>query len=234
MNDLTKHLEAYKKALKDQDTETVLSEKAALTEAVAWALLDQDEEQIKAVRACLANLAPLADHFDETGNRGDRWRALGEVLRLIAENNKPLEQLRLALPNTVSGKILREIQAEAGIAPSKLSKCLAKSDTHISNELKKLETVGLCYRMKRGKHHELFLSVLGKEALDSVTPEKKAIQSTLLSPKARQKPVKDIEKKQEESSGGHPWHHKSFGITTSYGSRTLHIKHPFITTHDPN
>jgi DNA-binding transcriptional ArsR family regulator len=181
MNDLTKHLEAYKKALKDQDTKTVLSEKAALTEAVAWALLDQDENQMKSVRACLANLAPLADHFDDTGKRGDRWRALGEVLRLVSENNKPLEQLRLALPNTVSGKILREIQAQAGITPSELSKRLSKGTTHISNELKKLETVsldtdgletaGLIVRLKRGKRHELFLSVLGKEALKNVTAE---------------------------------------------------------------
>jgi hypothetical protein len=171
MNNLTQHLEAYKQALKDQDQDTLIREKATLTEAVAWALLEQDEEQIQAVRACLANLAPLADHFDETGKRGDRWRALGEVLRLIAENNKPLEQLRLTLPNTVSGKILKEIQAQAGITPSELSKRLGKSGTHISNEIKKLDTARLIVRLKRGTSCELFLSVLGKEALDSVTPE---------------------------------------------------------------
>lgn len=183
MNKIKQHLEAYKQALKDKDTETVLREKAALTEAVAWALLDQDENQIKSVRACLANLAPLADHFDETGKHGDRWRALGEVLRLVSENNKPLEQLRLALPNTVSGKILREIQAQAGITPSELSKRLSKGTTHISNELKKLETntdgletAGLIVRLKRGKRHELFLSVLGKEALESITPTQPQIQ----------------------------------------------------------
>jgi DNA-binding MarR family transcriptional regulator len=171
MNNLTQHLEAYKQALKDQDQDTLIREKATLTETVAWALLEQDEEQIQAVRACLANLAPLADHFDETGKRGDRWRALGEVLRLIAENNKPLEQLRLTLPNTVSGKILKEIQAQAGITPSELSKRLGKKDSHISNEIKKLDTARLIVRLKRGKNYELFLSVLGKEALDSVTPE---------------------------------------------------------------
>lgn len=167
MNDLTQHLEAYKQALKDQDAETVLREKAKLTEAVAWALLDQDEEQIKAVRACLANLAPLADHFDETGKCGDRWRALGEVLRLVSENNKPLEQLRLALPNTVSGKILREIQAQAGITPSELSERLGKSDSYISNEIKKLDTARLIVQLKRNKHYELFLSVLGDEVLQN-------------------------------------------------------------------
>jgi DNA-binding MarR family transcriptional regulator len=171
MNNLTQHLEAYKRALKEQDQDTLIREKATLTEAVAWALLEQDEEQIQAVRACLANLAPLADHFDETGNRGDRWRALGEVLRLIAENNKPLEQLRLTLPNTVSGKILKEIQAQAGITPSELSNRLRKKNSHISNEIKKLDNARLIIRLKRGKNYELFLSVLGKEALESVTPE---------------------------------------------------------------
>jgi DNA-binding MarR family transcriptional regulator len=71
----------------------------------------------------------------------------------------------------VSGKILKEIQAQAGITPSELSKRLGKKDSHISNEIKKLDTERLIVRLKRGKNYELFLSVLGKEALDSVMPE---------------------------------------------------------------
>jgi DNA-binding transcriptional ArsR family regulator len=171
MNKIEKHLEAYKQALREKNETTIFQEKAWLREAVAWALLHQDEQTMKIVRAFCADLAPLTDLFDETAKGGDCWRYFGEVLSLFLENNKPLAQLRCALPNTVSGKILKEIQAQAGITPSALCKRLSKSDTHISNELKKLEKAGLIYRFRENKSYELFLSVLGKEALDSVTPE---------------------------------------------------------------
>lgn len=181
MNEIEKHLEAYKQALREKNETAIFQEKAWLREAVAWALLQQDEPAMKMVRGFCADLAPLTDHVDQTAKGGDCWRYFGEVLTLFLENNKPLEQLRLALPNTVSGKILKEIQAEAGITPSTLSKKLNKSVTHISNELTKLEKSGLIYRFREGKSYELFLSVLGKEALDSITPTQSQIQISVTS-----------------------------------------------------
>jgi DNA-binding transcriptional ArsR family regulator len=166
---LSQHRDIYKQALQTQDEQTLLREKTWLTTASAAALLEQDIEAMRNIRACCADLSSLADHFDCTAKQGDSWRTLGNVLTLALESHRPLEQLRLVLPNTVSGVIMQHIKKEAGITPTTLAKLCQKSATHISNELKKLETAGLIDRLKRGKSHGLFLSILGKEALDSVT-----------------------------------------------------------------
>jgi DNA-binding MarR family transcriptional regulator len=172
MNNLIHHRDAYKQALKAQDETALLHEKACLTAAAGSALLEQDAEAIRRVRACCADLSSLADRLDITGKPGDRWRALGDVLTLALESGKPLEQLRLVLPSTVGGLIMKHIKDQPGLTPTDLSQRCGKNKTHISNEIKKLENAGLIHRFKRGKNYELFLSVLGKEALDSIAPLK--------------------------------------------------------------
>lgn len=168
MNDLTHHQDIYKQALKTQDETVLLHEKAWLTAAAASALLEQDTEAMRRVRACCADLASLADRFDGTGKPGDRWRALGDVLTLALESGKPLEQLRLVLPSTVGGLIMKHIKDQPGITPTDLCQRCSKNKNHISNEIKKLENAGLIHRFKRGKNYELFLSVLGKDAMESI------------------------------------------------------------------
>lgn len=171
MDKLQKHRLAYKQALKDNKVATIIYEKACITSIVSAALLNQEPKQMQQARAVIAELSALADHFDSTGKPGDRWRALTEVLTQALESGKPLQQLRLVLPTSVSGKIIEHIQENPGIRQDNLAKNLKKSPSHISNEIKKLENAGLIYRLKRGGHNELFLSVLGKETMDSLVAE---------------------------------------------------------------
>lgn len=172
MDALTKHQQAYKQALKSQQESTILQEKAWLTTAVATSLLAQDTKDMQQMRASLADLSILADRFDLTGKPGDRWRGLSDMLTQALESGKPLQQLRMVLPSTITGLCIQHIRQQPGITPTELANNLNKTNSHISNELKKLESGGLIYRLKRGKGRELFLSVLGKEALESIAPVK--------------------------------------------------------------
>jgi len=176
MDNLTQHHDAYKQALQDKDANALRKEKAWLTTAAASALLEQDANAMRQVRACFADLSALADHFDTTGKPGDRWRTLADVLTLALESGNPLEQLRLVLPSKVTGLMMKHIKDQAGITPSELAARCGKQPNHIANEIKKLEQAGLIHRLKRGRSYELYLSVLGKEAMDNVAPMKLASQ----------------------------------------------------------
>ncbi len=172
MDALNYHRDAYRNALKDQNTTQICAEKAWLTALAAQALLKQDNAEIRAILASYADLAGLADHFDTTGKPGDRWRAINELLTLALESGKPLQQLRLVMPSTVSGSIMSHIDNTPGITPSEIVERCSKKNSHIANELKKLEKNGLCYRLKQGREHKVFLSKLGKDMLDSIKPIK--------------------------------------------------------------
>lgn len=200
MNNLIQHRDTYKQALQTKDANALLREKAWLTAAAASALLEQDTEAMRRVRACCADLSSLADRFDSTGKPGDRWRTLGDMLTLALESGKPLEQLRLVLPSTVGGLMMKHIEKEPGITPTELSRRCQKQPSHTANEIKKLENAGLIYRFKRGKSHELFLSILGKEALDSVAPMKVIPQQE---PKSVYK-YEDKERVQQLAASGTP------------------------------
>ncbi len=170
MNDLIQHRDTYKQALKTQDANALLREKAWLTAAAASALLEQDTEAMRRVRACCADLSSLADRFDSTGKPGDSWRTLGDILTLVLESGRPLEQLRLALPSTSSGSILKRIEGQPGIATVDLSQYCNETPSHTDDEIKKLENAGLIDCLKRNESYELFLTILGKEVLDSLEP----------------------------------------------------------------
>lgn len=200
MNNLIQHRDTYKQALQTKDANALLREKAWLTAAAASALLEQDTEAMRRVRACCADLSSLADRFDSTGKPGDRWRTLGDMLTLALDSGKPLEQLRLVLPSTVGGMMMKHIEKEPGITPTELSRRCQKQPSHTANEIKKLENAGLIYRFKRGKSHELFLSILGKEALDSVAPMKVISQQE---PKSVYK-YEDKERVQQLAASGTP------------------------------
>ncbi|GAB6140480.1 hypothetical protein JCM14076_12090 [Methylosoma difficile] len=191
MDKITEHCDSYKKALQNQDEATLHREKAWLTAAATSALLQQDAQAMQRIKACCGELSALADHFDNTGKPGDRWRALGDVMTLALDSGKPLEQLRLVLPSTVSGLLMTHIQKEAGITPTKLSERCGKEKNHVSNEIKKLESAGLIYRFKRGRNHELFLSALGAEALADVAPMKTIIDNPNLQKQKREYPYID-------------------------------------------
>jgi DNA-binding MarR family transcriptional regulator len=191
---------AYKQALNDNDHSTLLREKAWFIAAATSALLEQDTSAMIRIRAYCADLSPLADRLDPTGKPGDTWRSLANVLTLAIESGKPLEQIRLVLPTTIGGLIMKHIKSHPGITPTELSTHCNKKPNHIANEIKKLENAGLIYRMKRGKNHELFLSVLGKETLDSIAPLKIIPQKN---PKREFKHI-DVERAHQLTRSGAP------------------------------
>lgn len=194
------HRDTYKQALQSKDEQIALTEKAWFAAAAASALLDQDPEAMRGILACCSDLSALADRFDTTGKPGDRWRALGDVLALALESGKPLQQLRLVLPSTVGGLLMKHIKDRPGITPTELADRCVKNKSHIANEIKKLENAGLIYRFKRGRTHELFLSALGKETLDSVAPMKIVAQ-----PRSTPEfPYADTERLERLSAPGEP------------------------------
>jgi len=85
----------------------------------------------------------------------------------------------LVLPSTVGYLMMKHIEKQPGITPTELSRRCDKQPNHTANEIKKLENAGLIHCLKRGKNKELFLSVLGKEALDRVAPLKIVPQQEL-------------------------------------------------------
>lgn len=167
---LAQQVEDYKTALKNQDNAVLLKTKECLLENVAWALMEQDNASLKYLRGICANLAPLADHFDNTSKNGDSWRTLNNLLRLFNENVKPLEQLRLAFPNTISGKILRIIKSNAGITQPQVAKLLNIESPQITEVVVQLSDANLIVMLKRDKEYEFYLSNIGKNILEDLTP----------------------------------------------------------------
>lgn len=178
MDKIIPHREAYVTALKNKDEASLLLEKAWLTATATAVLLEQETDKISEMRAFIADLAPLADRLDMTGKPGDRWRALGDVLTLALESGKPLEQLNLVLPSTVSGLFVKHISKEPGITQIELGKRCGKNKSHVSNEIKKLEDAGLIYRKKHGRENTLYLTRLGKETLENTEPVKFVLSAT--------------------------------------------------------
>lgn len=176
MNSAFQHRDAYKQALKDTDMASLLSEKAWLTTLATSALLNQETAAMSEILACCADLAPLADHFDLTGKPGDHWRAISDVLSVAMRSGKPLQQLRLVLPSTVSGLLIKHIYDQPGITAKELATRSQKTPPHISNEIKKLENERLIYRIKKGREHEIFLSKLGKDIFEETRQVKLATE----------------------------------------------------------
>ena len=135
MDAFLKHCDRYKKAMQDKELSVLQQEKNWLVSAVASAVLRQEESELSALRSQLSELAALADRFDPTAKPGDRWRALSEVMMIAQESSLPLEQLRLVLPNQVTGLMMKHIRDEPGITPALLAARCAKQPNHISNEL---------------------------------------------------------------------------------------------------
>jgi len=163
---LQTHLTALRQALLNQEGQAVREQQDWLTGAVAAALLNQDQDAMQALRAGLVGLIPIADKY-ASGGPGERWRALGEVLQACADTYKPLEQVRLAASERLSGLIIKQISRNPGITPSVLAEKLEKSRSHISNELKALYREGLINGIARGRATHLYLSGVGKDVLDS-------------------------------------------------------------------
>lgn len=201
MNALSKHCDRYKKAMQDKELSILQQEKNWLVSAVAAAVLHQDNGDLSALRSQLSELAALADRFDPTAKPGDRWRALSEVMMIAQESSLPLEQLRLVLPNKLTGLMMKRIRDEPGITPVQLAKDCAKQLNHISNELKKLDKALLIHRLRKGRSQHLYLSALGKETLDSLAH----VQAAPTPPRQQSYPHVDMDRlKKLEKDGKAP------------------------------
>jgi DNA-binding MarR family transcriptional regulator len=168
MDTLSKHCQRYKNAMHDKDIGILQQERNWLVSAVASAMLRQEDSELSALRGQLSELAALADRYDPTARPGDRWRALSEIMMIAQESSLPLEQLRLVLPNKLTGLMMKHIRQEPGITPAQLAQRCAKQPNHISNELKKLDKALLIHRLRQGRSQHLYLSGSGKETLDSL------------------------------------------------------------------
>lgn len=165
MNDnLETRAQALISALIDQDADAVTRHQAWLMGECAAGLLHQDGEALSALRAAVADLGPVADHYGE-GKAGERWRAVWELLYAIGETSRPLEQLRLARADTLAGRLLRLIRDEPGISPGEMAKRVHKRSNHVSNALRALIGQGLVHRVPQGRELRYYLSATAREAL---------------------------------------------------------------------
>lgn len=151
------HVDALRAALKSGDEASGLEHQARLTEAAAWALLNQDADAMQTLCVHFEDLASLADHYG-WGGPGQRWLALDEVMYCCEQTYRPLEQLRLAHPGRLSGEIIETIAKSPGITPKKIAKVLDKEPNHISNELKRLEQEGLIIKIPAGRNIHLHIA----------------------------------------------------------------------------
>jgi DNA-binding MarR family transcriptional regulator len=180
---LARRARALSDALIDGDGAAAATHRDWLMGEVAAGLLQQDGATLMELRAAVADLAPLADHYGE-GGPGERWRAVWELLYAIGQTTRPLEQARLARADTVSGQLLRLIRDDPGIAPGKMAKALGKQANHVSNALRGLIDQGLVFRLPRGREVNYYLSETGRAAVDEQAPARAVDQDRDAGPSA--------------------------------------------------
>lgn len=151
-------------ALIDGDSAAAAQHQAWLMGEAAAGLLHQDTDTLLDLRAAVADLAPVADHYGD-GQRGDRWRAVWELLYAVSQATRPQEQQRLAQPDTLPGQILRLIGEHRGITPGELAQRLKKKPNHISNTLRTLIDQGLVFRLPQGREQRYYPSDAGRQLL---------------------------------------------------------------------
>lgn len=166
---LARRVQALSDALIDGDGTAAATHRAWLMGEIAAGLLHQDGATLMELRAAVADLAPLADHYGE-GGPGERWRAVWELLYAIGQTSRPLEQARLARAETMPGQLLRLIRDTPGISPGEMAKALGKQANHVSNALRGLIDQGLAFRLPRGREVNYYLSETGREALGDGPP----------------------------------------------------------------
>ncbi len=159
-------VQKLREAMFDGDLEVVEKQRRWLTGQAAMALLNQDAEMLLFLAGRFAVLSDLADQCELPSRPGDSWQMLRDVLFSCAKTSKPLERIRLADVNKLSGRILRHIQDAKGITPKEIIELTGKSDTHISNELKKLNDEGLINRLPYGNTKWILLTKKGRELME--------------------------------------------------------------------
>jgi DNA-binding transcriptional ArsR family regulator len=153
--ELEQRAQALRLALIDGDAAAAEAHKNWLMGEVATGLLHQDAEALMALRAAVADLPPLADRYGD-GRKGDRWRAVWELLDAIGDTVRPLEQVRLARAETYTGEVLRLILREPGITPKAIAEQTDRQPNHVSNTLRTLLDQGLVYRLPQGRTARYF------------------------------------------------------------------------------
>lgn len=168
-NEIKERARAFRLALIDNDEPGAAPLQSWLMGKAASAMLHQDTESLLALRAALADLPPVADRFG-TGRRGDRWRAVWELVDALCETPRPLEQVRLSKATQVSGQVLQLIGDQPGICPGDIARQLGKRGPHVSNVLRSLMDQGLVHRLAEGRTGRCFLTSTGREMLAAMLP----------------------------------------------------------------
>ena len=161
--------QALRLALIDGDAATARTHQDWLMGEVAASLLHQDAQTLMALSTAVADLPPLADRHGD-GRKGDRWRAVWELLDAIGETVRPLEQVRLARAETYTGEVLRLILGEPGIAPKVIAERTGRQPNHVSNTLRALLDQGLVYRLPQGRTARYFAEESARELVGGAAP----------------------------------------------------------------
>jgi len=160
--ELEEHAQALRLALIDGDPDAAEGHKNWLMGEVAAGLLHQDAQALMTLRAAVADLAPVADHYGD-GRKGDRWRAVWELLYALSQTVRPLEQVRLARPETFTGQVLRLILDEPGVTPREVAERTRRQPNQVSNSLRALLDQGLVLRIPQGRSARYFPQEAARE-----------------------------------------------------------------------
>lgn len=175
IEELHDHRNVYKQAVRDNDEVTLNKEAACLTAAATKTLLEQNVSTMREVRAVMADLSSLADRHTTKAKKGDMFRALGDVLTLAIESGRPLEQLNLALPSTVSGRMLLVIHNTPGISPKGLTDQFGQHTAETPSPITALKNADLIDILNRStddktQPDECFLTCIGLDVLNKTSP----------------------------------------------------------------
>lgn len=162
--ELEQRAQALRLALIDGDASAAETHEHWLMGEVAAGLLYQDQETLTALGAAVADLPSVADRYGE-GRKGDRWRAVRELVHAIGETVRPLEQVRLTRQETYSGQVLQLILDEPGITPGEIADRTGRQPNHVSNTLRVLLDQGLVYRVPQGRTARYFADEAAQELI---------------------------------------------------------------------
>lgn len=153
---ISDHVHDFIRATEAGDLQSSRLHQSWLMQTAANAVIAQHADYAEALRAYLAPLA-MWSNKQNWGEPGDRWAAVGELLKLVGSVQLPLSQLRSA-SGRVPRRILGEIAQKPGIRPSELAERLKANKTNISNHLARLEREGLIHRERYGQNIQVYLA----------------------------------------------------------------------------
>ena len=141
-------------AMLDDNHDVVKEMQNALMGKTASAILHQDKSELKELLPALASLHAVAGRY-MNGKYKERWVALWELVEVIFDTPKPLEQQRLAKKCGTASRIVKLLVTYSGVTSTAISMVLSVDIATVDAALQDLEEEGLVFSLGKPKHFML-------------------------------------------------------------------------------